>query len=39
MIANVFLDGEYVGKVENPKEFVYNIRKMRREGKIPYYVN
>ncbi|MFZ8830532.1 MAG: DNA-directed RNA polymerase subunit A' [Candidatus Aenigmatarchaeota archaeon] len=39
MKASVFLDGEFIGKVENPKEFVDNIRKMRREGKIPYYVN
>ncbi|MGC8993395.1 MAG: DNA-directed RNA polymerase subunit A' [Candidatus Aenigmatarchaeota archaeon] len=38
-MADVFLNGKYLGKVENPKEFVETIRKMRREGKIPYYVN
>jgi len=37
--ASVFIDGEYAGEVENPKEFVENIRRMRREGKIPPYVN
>jgi len=39
MKASVFLDGEYIGEIENPKEFVASIRKMRREGKIPPYVN
>jgi DNA-directed RNA polymerase beta subunit len=39
MKGSVFLDGEYIGEVESPKEFVANIRKMRREGKIPPYVN
>jgi DNA-directed RNA polymerase subunit A' len=39
MKASVFIDGELVGSVENPREFVEKVRKMRREGKIPYYVN
>jgi DNA-directed RNA polymerase subunit A' len=37
--ASVFLDGEYLGEIENPKEFVESVRKMRREGKIPPFVN
>jgi len=37
--ASVFIDGEYITEIENPREFVESIRKMRREGKIPPYVN
>ena len=39
MKASVFIDGEYITEIENPREFVENVRKMRREGKIPPYVN
>jgi len=39
MRASVFIDGEYVGEVENPKEFVESVRRMRREGRIPPFVN
>jgi len=39
MRATIFLDGEYIGETDNPKEFVENVRRMRREGKIPPHVN
>jgi len=39
MKASVFLNGEYIGEVESPAEFVASIRDMRRKGKIPPYVN
>ncbi|MEM4500448.1 MAG: DNA-directed RNA polymerase subunit A' [Candidatus Woesearchaeota archaeon] len=38
-MADLFLDGKYLGKIENPKKFVEEFRKLRREGKIPYSLN
>ncbi|OYT42156.1 MAG: DNA-directed RNA polymerase subunit B [Candidatus Aenigmarchaeota archaeon ex4484_224] len=38
-MTNVFLDGEFIGTVDNPKEFVEELRKLRREGKISNQIN
>ncbi len=39
--AEIFFNGIYIGNVkqENPKEFVKNIRKKRREGEFPTQMN
>ncbi len=37
--AKVFLNGDFIGFVLNPDEFVEKIRSYRRQGKIPYDVN
>jgi len=38
-MADLFLDGKYLGRIGNPDNFVKEFRKLRREGKIPYTVN
>lgn len=38
-MADVFLDGKYLGKIENPEEFVKEIREKRRKGLIPQEIN
>ncbi len=39
MKAHLYIDGDYYGKISDPENFVKRIRKLRREGKIPYTVN
>jgi len=39
ILADLFLNGKYLGRIENPEKFVEEFRKLRREGKIPYTVN
>ncbi|MEM5852818.1 MAG: DNA-directed RNA polymerase subunit B [Candidatus Aenigmatarchaeota archaeon] len=38
-MADVFLDGMFIGKTNKPEEFVKEIREMRRKGLISYQVN
>lgn len=38
-MADVFLDGKYLGRTNEPKKIVEEFRKLRREGKIPHTVN
>jgi DNA-directed RNA polymerase subunit B' len=37
--SRVFVDGALIGLVENPRELVANLRKMRRKGEIPTEIN
>ncbi len=37
--ADVFFDGEYLGKTDEPEELVKKIREARRKGEISYQVN
>lgn len=37
--AHLYIDGEYQGKISNPEKFVEEIRKLRREGKLPKEIN
>jgi DNA-directed RNA polymerase subunit B' len=37
--SRVFVDGALIGLVENPRELVGNLRKMRRKGEIPTEIN
>ncbi|MCX8190922.1 MAG: DNA-directed RNA polymerase subunit A' [Candidatus Aenigmarchaeota archaeon] len=38
-MADIFLDGKYLGRTNDPKKIVEEFRKLRREGKIPHTVN
>ena len=37
--SRVFVDGALIGLVEDPRELVGNLRKMRRKGEIPTEIN
>ncbi|MDD1661430.1 MAG: DNA-directed RNA polymerase subunit B, partial [Methanomicrobiales archaeon] len=37
--SRVFVDGALIGLVENPRDLVANLRKMRRKGEIPTEIN
>jgi DNA-directed RNA polymerase subunit B' len=37
--SRVFVDGALIGLVENPRELVANLRRMRRKGEIPTEIN
>ena len=37
--TDVFLDGKFVGTVENPEEFVIKVRGKRRKGELPLQMN
>lgn len=38
-MAEVYIDNKFVGWIDNPKEFVESVRKLRREGKLPKTLN
>ena len=37
--SRVFVDGALIGLVDNPKDLVANLRRMRRKGEIPTEIN
>ncbi|MGB9674838.1 MAG: DNA-directed RNA polymerase subunit B, partial [Nanopusillaceae archaeon] len=39
MAFEVFVDGIFVGYVDNPEEFINRFKEYRRKGMIPYFVN
>ncbi|MCD6575562.1 MAG: DNA-directed RNA polymerase subunit B [Nanoarchaeota archaeon] len=38
-MANVFLNGKFIGTHENPKKLVSEIKEMRRDGRLPLETN
>ncbi len=38
-MSEVYIDGKYVGEVNNPKEFVAELRSERRMGNLPKYMS
>ena len=38
-MADVFLNGKFVGTVEDPTSFVKGVRDLRREGSLPHTIN
>ncbi len=39
MVADVFLNGKFIGQVDNPKEFVEQIKEERRKSELPEELN
>ena len=37
--SEVFFNGKFIGVIENPREFVDELRKKRREGQLPIQMN
>jgi DNA-directed RNA polymerase subunit B len=37
--SDVFMDGTFIGSIENPSEFVQNLRDKRRKGELPIQLN
>lgn len=38
-MTDVYVDERYLGRVQNPEEFIKNVKRERREGRLPHVLN